>query len=461
MNKSIRQQLLLWLLLPLICVSAINMVVCYPLARHLSEDAFDRQLLNSADSIATRIKVSPTGKVLVDLPPAAQAILRYNNNDKFYYQVVSGAGKSISGDAIPIPPLDLVTPSLRYERIGQRDVRVATISINDPNGNDRAWVQVAETLTSRAQLTEELLTAILAPQVVLLVLAGIAITFGIKRGLQPLRALQKQIASRSKFDLSPVPEHSAPQEVKPLVESINTLLKQLDNDIETQRRFVANAAHQLRTPLAGVKTYMGLASRNNADPKVSRMLLQADSGITRMTKLVNKLLALAKAEPNNVGRKEKQRIDLNGLVSEAAAELVSEAINKSIELVVEPSASRATVDGDPDALQEMMTNVIENAIRYTPQNGTVTIRINADAPHIVEVIDNGPGIPTSEREKIFERFYRIADSDIDGSGLGLSIVKEIALAHQISVEVADNSIESSGTVVRLKFPASRGNAAAV
>lgn len=450
MNNSIKRQLLTWLLLPLAFVFVINMVISFPLANRLAEDAFDRQLLNSADSVAARIRVYPDGKIVVDLPPAAQAILRYNNKDKFYYQVVSGAGRSISGDAIPVPERVAPTPTLRYDRMKNRDVRVATIAINNQSG-DQGFVQVAETLTSRSELTDELLTAILAPQVVLVILAAIAITFGIKRGLHPLKSLQHQIASRTQFDLSPVPEHVAPQEVRPLVESINMLLQRLHNDIETQRRFVANAAHQLRTPLAGVKTYVGLASRNNADPKVSSMLLQADSGVTRMTKLVNKLLTLAKAEPDSASRTNRAKLDLNDLVSEAAAELVSEAVAKSIELVVEPCEDRVIVDGDRDALREMFANVIENAIRYSPEQGSVTVKVVQQPRQMVDVIDTGPGIPEEERGKVFERFYRIADTETEGSGLGLAIVREIALAHDVTVEILDNG-PASGAIVRLRFP---------
>jgi two-component system sensor histidine kinase TctE len=454
-QKSLRRQLLTWLLIPLCSLWAVTTCIAYFLAVGFANDAFDRVLINSADSVASRLQVRK-GKVVVDLPPAAQAILRHTEHDHFYYQVVSGDGRErIMGDAVlpkPIPPW--VDPlRFRYVTVNGEPLRMARITTRiagDPDPTRMVYVQVAQTMNSRAMLTRDIFISIVLPQALLILLSAGAVSYGITKGLRPLSDLQAALSTRSRYDLTPVSQETAPVETHQLVDAINDLLARLRNDLESQQRFIANAAHQLRTPLAGLKTYAALAHRAAENANAVKLLDQINTGIDRMSHLVNRLLSLAKADPVNQSARPNDPVDLNSVVSEAAAELVQEALSKNIELEFEGSAS-ATLTGDAAALRELSTNIIENAVRYTQPGGKIVVRVsNGNGVHLA-VQDNGPGIPPEDRSLVFERFYRVLGTDTAGSGLGLSIAQEIATAHGAKIEI-DSGLGNQGTTVTVHFP---------
>jgi len=227
-------------------------------------------------------------------------------------------------------------------------------------------------------------------------------------------------------------------------------LNRLGEDLQSQRRFVANAAHQLRTPLAGLKTYIGFGKRMPPPDEMRLVLDQLDRGTDRMTHLVNRLLSLARAEPTAGDAQSYSMLDLNSVASASTAELIAESIERNVELSFEGSACPAHVIGDAASLKELVTNLVENAVRYTQAGGAVTVRV-VDRGNIQLIVeDNGPGIPAHERERVFERFYRILGSDVDGSGLGLSIVSEIAHSHDAKVSLSDGAF-GHGTVVTVEF----------
>jgi two-component system sensor histidine kinase TctE len=451
-ERSLRRQLLAWLLIPLCSLWAVSTVVAYFLAVNFANDAYDRVLLNSADSVAARLRVRDD-KIVADLPAAAQAILRHTERDRFYFQVVSATDlKRILGDAIlpkPIGDTSTYKPRFRYATVNGAPVRMARIRTVVGDNREPVLVQVAQTLNSRAILTRDILVSIVVPQMLLIVLSAIAVSLAITKGLRPLTDLQNALAQRSRYDLTAVPPEMGPVEARQLIEAINDLLQRLRQDIESQQRFIANAAHQLRTPLAGLKTYAALAQRSAENPNAIKLLDQINSGIDRMTHLVNRLLSLAKAEPANQLGSNKERIDLNSVVSEAAAELVEEALAKNIDLEFEGSAS-AVMEGDAAALRELTTNIVENAVRYTQPGGKVTVRVANGNGVTLSVQDNGPGIPPEDRGLVFERFYRVLGTDIPGSGLGLAIANEIATAHGATVKI-DGGPGDQGTVVTVKF----------
>lgn len=455
-NSSIRIQLLYALLVPLSILWLITAGIAYYLAVWFANDEYDHHLLNSADSVAARLRSDGT-RILVDLPPAAQAILRHNERDKFYYQIIKTDGTRISGDAvIPGPYLNLSSkkPVLRYAELAGVKVRVARIRVDIPNYPEQpVLVQVAETLNSRQQFVDYILLAILIPQIVLIGLGAIAVWLGVSKGLAPLKSLETALARRSQIDLTPVSSSIAPVEVRPLVDAINNLLNRLAEDIEGQKRFVANAAHHFRTPLAALKTYIYYAKRLPADGEMNEALDKIDVSTERMTRLSNKLLALARAEPPN--RSEKfQPVDLNYVVSEATASCVAEATKRSVELSFSGSPSPAIVRGDAHSLIELATNLVENAVFYTPTGGDISVSVSNGENVRLTVCDNGPGIPVEERTRVFERFYRILGGEIPGSGLGLSIVKEIAIAHNASVAI-DNATNGKGTLVTVTFASAK------
>lgn len=452
-TSSIRRQLLAWLLIPLCGLCLCASAVAYQMAAAFASDAYDGQLVNSAAAVAARLRFDGV-QVSVDLPPAAQAILRHNSNDKLYYQVLELDGTRISGDAVlPKPQSNLESdkPVFRYSDLDGEQIRIARIRVIPPHAYDRpVFVQVAETLNGRKNLTHRILSAIVIPQVILIVLGAAAVSVGVTKGLTPLKKLERAISRRSKLDLTPVEPSQAPSEVYPLILAINDLIERLKHDIESQERFVANAAHQFRTPIAGLKTYVGLAQRVAKEDKLQPILAQLNSGCDRLTNLVNKLLSMARAEPSNK-LPDRSTLDLNILVSEVTSDLITEALDKDIDLQFLPSAGPALMVGSKGGITDLTVNLVENALRYTQAGGTVEVRIEQDENLTLTVEDNGPGIPEEERDKVFERFYRILGSDVQGSGLGLAIVKEIAAAHQAQILLSDSSKES-GTCVKIVFP---------
>jgi two-component system, OmpR family, sensor histidine kinase TctE len=264
--------------------------------------------------------------------------------------------------------------------------------------------------------------------------------------------VREAIASRSQWNLLPVFEVDAPVEIRPLIDAIDDLLKRLNEDIEAQRRFVANAAHQLRTPLAGLKTQTELAMRQKDLTDLQHILKQVHRSADNVTRLVNQLLSLARLEPTNAQGNYIGSVDLNAVAKEATTDLVPYALNKKIDLGVEEANRKAIVKGDADSIRELLANLIDNAIRYTQPEGKVTVKVICDGDIRLLVEDDGPGIPLAERDKVFERFYRVLGNNVSGSGLGLSIVKEIAQAHRAEVSLTSGT-EGKGTVAAVHFPA--------
>lgn len=453
-ETSIRNQLLSWLLFPLCTICCVTAGLGYFLASSYANDTFDRELLNTADSVIARLRLDPI-RVWVDMPPAAQAILRHNYRDKVYFQVLQRDGTRISGDAIlpaPIGPLDSTEPRFRNARLNGEDVRMVRVKVDVPHiSNQSLLVQVAQTLNSRQQMTQHLLLSIVLPQMLLIVLGVMCVSFGVTRGLRPLKALEHALSMRSPLDLTPVTSGVTPTEVRPLVDAINDLLRRLRDDIEYQHRFVANAAHQFRTPLAGLKTYIYAAKRLPSEEKMQTILERIESGTDRMTHLANKLLVLAKSEPAGALEGQFENIDLNFVASETTAEFASEALPKNLELCFVGSDKPAMIYGDATDLAELTSNLIENAVLYTQPGGSVTVRVSNGNAVKLTVQDNGPGIPMEERERVFERFYRVLGTEVPGSGLGLPIVKEIASTHKALVEIESGTL-GVGTCVTVTFP---------
>ena len=467
MTSSIRKQLLVWLLIPLSTIAVSSTFIAYNAAILLAREIYDKGLLNSADSVVARVR-HKGGKVLVDLPPAAQSILKHNYQDTFFYQIYSMDGERIAGDGtLPFDrsAVDFSQPHYSTRIMDGREVRVLTMLFpvashfadetpeddDDDNPPETLILEVAETRNARREIVTHIVVSVLLPQLILIICGGIAVWFGIKQGLYPLQQLSKVLASRSPTDLSPVSESTAPIEVRPLVGAINGLLKMLNDEMEKERRFVANAAHQLRTPLAGLKTYADLALKMNEDASVNSVLAQLHTGINRMSNLIIRLLTLARSEPGVSSQTAKQSTDLSEIVSSVTEDLVPLSIEKKVDLGFESPHEVIIIDGDPVGLRELVTNIIENAVIYNKEGGKVTVRLSKMRSPILSVEDNGPGIPVGERELVFERFYRILRDGASGSGLGLAIVKEIANSHGAKIEVKEGA-DGVGTCFTVIFP---------
>jgi two-component system, OmpR family, sensor histidine kinase TctE len=306
-------------------------------------------------------------------------------------------------------------------------------------------------LQGREDLINHVLLGVVLPQLLLIILAAMAVWFGVARGLRPLRGLQDAVSSRSPSDLRPLVADAAPREVKPLVSAINDLLGRLREDRDAQKRFVANAAHQLRTPLAGLKTQTELAERNLGPEELRHTLRHIRTSVDRATRLVHQLLSLARVEPSAFKTNRLEPVDINCIARDATTELVPQALSKHIDLGFEGLPYPCVLMGDARALFELASNLIENAILYTQPGGKVTVLVESPERPRLLVEDNGPGIPEAEQELVFERFYRALGTSVDGSGLGLAIVREIAETHGASVRLSSRP-DGTGTAASVQFP---------
>lgn len=446
---SIRRLLALWLVTPLLALILVSAIPGYFLAVRAANDAYDNGLLDPATAIANYVRDNEDDTE-VKVPPAAIEALRIDTIDKIFYQVTGPDHETIAGNAeIPRPevPMDNTGQSVYSTAIDGEVVRVAAISIPRRNGN--VLVQVAETTLKRDRLVHDILVGAFTPAILVAFVAVILFWLGIRRALAPLDQLREQIRSRSPGELSPVSDSGAPLEVRPLVGAINELLGRLAQALEAQQRFIANAAHQLRTPLAGLKTHVELMRREasrNGNPALIDMI----AGETeRASHLANQLLTLARAEPGSSLPLARVSMDLQDLVSQSAQAWVPRAVAREIDLGFD--LQRARILGDPQLLRELLANLLDNALIHTRGGGRVTARTRVDAGSaILEIEDDGPGIPAAEREKVFERFYRVPGTTVEGGGLGLAIVREIAERHDAGV-VLRTPDSGRGLLVRIEF----------
>ncbi len=436
--RSLRAQLLLRLALPMALFVIVDSAVSYFVALHFANLAYDRWLLDSARSLAQEVKAQK-GRVTFELPPTALEIFQWDDVDKTFFKIESSHLGFMAGDkGVPAPPdLSAARTQPNYfdsTMRGQR-VRVVSMVIEPKDSPEEVIVQVAETLNKRRGLMTEILLAVLVPQVLLVVVGGFHVWIGINRGLRPLHTLTHEIAQRSPRDLAPIPDTRVPREVRTLTRTINVLLGRLAAAIATQQRFIANAAHQFRTPLAGLKVQVERVVREPHAATMDPALEQIQHCADRISHLTTQLLVLARSE-NALDTQRFSRIDLCDLARDICMDWAAKALQKDIDLSFDGLPDVLPVQGDPNLLRELLINLLDNAIRYGKSHGHITVRLARDPSPTLVVEDDGPGIPTSEIERVFERFYRLPGSPGDGCGLGLAIVKEIADLHgaQICLE---------------------------
>lgn len=453
---TLRRKLLIYLLIPLTILWIFSAMVTYFIARNYANIAYDRALLDSAEAIADQINFKK-GKETLELPEVAWNIIRFDQQDKVYFAVRRADGSIMAGDVdIPVPPPTKVIGQAIFHNstLHGKPVRIASLYDNlDIKGKKQVvqvLVQVAETLNKREILVRETLWAVIVPQLFLILLAGTSVWIVVSRSLAPLEQMRDAIRNRSHLDLSPIEEGSAPGEVQPLLHAINDLMQRLNKVLRAQRHFIANAAHQLRTPLAGLTMQTDLALRQTDPLALQHVLGQISTGVERTNHLVHQLLALANAESNPDLTLKLESLDLNELASAQTAEWVPHAIQKQIDLGYEGPGKSVAIFGQGLLLREMLANILDNAIRYTPQGGKVTVHLTAKEQTLLAVEDNGPGIPPDERERVFEHFYRVTDNGGSGSGLGLAIVREIAHTHGARVWLEDASPQG-GLRINIEF----------
>ena len=448
---SVRRQLIAWLMAPLLALWLIGAFLAYYIVVDFADRIHDRWLLDSAVSLAQQVRVQ-SGKVTADLPAAVLRMLEYDAVDRIYYRVIGSDGSVFAEQGrIPEPPSSGAQPVFYDGRIDSVPVRIAAMRVTGAGGS--ALVQVAETLVKRHTLTREILVVMLLPQLILIATAGVLIWYGVGRGLGPLDRLRSDILRRSHRDLSPLEVTRVPAEVAPLVIALNELFVRLDLAVAGQNRFIADAAHQLRTPLAGLKTQAELAMRED-DPVAMRAALErVRAAVDRSAHLVNQLLALARADHSHEHPLPTVPLELGRLAREATAEWVGKALDAQLDLGFEMLEDTVQIRGNAELLHELLDNLIDNALGYTPAGGSVTVRVARHAQGCtLEVEDDGPGIVPAEHERVLERFHRVEGTPGDGCGLGLAIVREIANFHGAIIAIGQGA-RGRGTRVCIVFSA--------
>ncbi|WP_120495193.1 sensor histidine kinase [Kiloniella sp. EL199] len=455
-RKSLRRRLLLWLLGALAIISALMLLEVRSSASKAANEAYDRVLLGSALAIAERVVV--VGEQLeVDVPYVALEMLTSAAQDRVFYQVVGPGNSFITGyDDLPVVD-DKDIPKngapLFFDADYRGDaIRVGVISRHISGGrlSARFTVMVAETVEGRNNLINEMMTAAIVRQLVLILVAGIVLWIGIGWGLKPLVRLEAALNRRTSSDLRPI-EHEVPQEVRHLIDAINDLMKRLGASIEAMQRFTSNAAHQLRTPLAAIQTQAELAQDEKEPVKIAKRLEHLNRSTKQTSRLINQLLSLARTHQEDENF-HFEAVDLKVLSEEVTRAYVPKAVSQQIDLGFEQQGEIGSVVGNEELIKEALKNLIENALHYCSGNSTVTVRLKQMSEDVViEVEDNGPGVPKEERDKIFERFYRSETRDDEGCGLGLPIVREIMERHNGSIEY-QNVGQGVGACFKLRFP---------
>ncbi len=509
---SLQRQLLLWLLLPQLVLWLVGSMLAYRIALSYAEKGIDQSLTQSVRSLARQVKPVGSG-LLIDFPKAAQAIMEEDPSDKVSYMVSSPPGYFVLGNAsLPAPPDILAASLLEAGQIllygasmaapagdttdapasavsaasdpGQtrlasqatqreaaaeraRPLRVAVMEVDygDATTPQRLRVQVAKSLAVQQRIARELIYDMLVPLVLLGAAISALVYVGIVRGLRPLQRLQAQLGDKigsgnpkPTAALAPIELRQAPQEVHSLASTVNQLLAAVQRSVSQEKRFLNDAAHQLRTPLAGLKTQLDLALREADPAALKERLIKVNSGVERSSHLVHQLLRLARSEADIA----LADIDVAQLAADVAREAAPAALAAGIDFGFE-GAEHIALRGNALLLTEALNNLIDNAVRYAGTGAAVTLRARTEvqAAHssggiwtaqrttvVLEVEDNGLGLGSDSRERIFERFYRASELP-GGAGLGLSIVQEVAQRHGgYAVALA---VEPQGLCVQIRL----------
>lgn len=451
-SPLLRSQLLRWLLVPLLSLLLADAFVSYWISLSFAHRAYDRSLLEAARDVALHANLQD-GVLRFSLPEAAQRVLLADSDDAVYFEVSGAEGHHLAGERISAPQAAQATGAETYydSMLKGVSVRVVQLAIADEAGRRAGTVRIAETLNKRNRLAREMLVAVVAPQFLLILLAALLVWAGVIRGLQPLERLQRAVAQRSHLDLRPLEDAGVPGEVEPLVNSLNGLLERLDRVLAMQNRFIADAAHQLKTPIAVLQAQIELVMRESDPERMRQGVGRLYVGVERLSRIALQLLSLARNEPEALRKLSLVEVDLNQLALDAASAWVPEAYKRDIDLGYEGLERPLWVNGDAARLRELLDNLLDNAIRYSRSGGRVTVRLIAEPRPTLRVSDDGPSIPVEERSRIFDRFHRLHDTPGEGSGLGLAIAREIARIHKAEITLTDDT-DGVGNVFQVSFP---------
>ena len=458
--NSLFGEILDWMLAPLLLLWPISIAATHHVANQIADRPYDRVLIENVSTIA-RLTRLDGDQVVVDLPAYAGALLHGggDSDDKLMFQVRSARGELLAGDeSLPAPSgeNEPVFEAVRFrdDRLDGESLRVA-YQVHALDAGQR-WIiiQVAETRSRREALASQIISGLLLPQFAILPMAVVLVWLGLSRGLAPLNRLRAKMAERRPGDLSPINIRRIPEELQPMIRSFNELMARLEENLQAQQRFIADAAHQMRTPLTGLRMQADLAVAEKDPEQLRRSVEQIAQAAERAGHLINQLLTLARAESSHDKIHRFEHVDMESLGRDVALDWAMRARAKRVDLGFEGWPRPLPVHGVPLLLRELLNNLLDNAVKYTPAGGHVTLRTRADDNGervIVEVEDSGIGVPPEDRERVFERFYRVLGTNADGSGLGLPICREIAELHQADLRLGPGP-NGVGTRVVLELP---------
>jgi two-component system OmpR family sensor kinase len=432
--KTIRGALLISLLSAIAVAGLVAFIAIYYKALDEANELFDYHLQQLAyalrDQPFERANVLSSGE-----EPIFDFVIRvWNREGKQLY---------LSQPHASLPPKPTQS-GLQTENTHQGGWRVFSTWIRGRT------IQVAQPMHVRNRLAASMAFRLLIPLYVIIPVLGVLVWYIVGHGLHPLDDLARAVTRRTISDLSPLPAVNLPNEVKPLVQALNDLLDHLRLSLDRQRAFIADAAHELRSPLTALQLQTQLAERTKTDSERITAFAKQKQGLKRAVHVVQQLLTLARQEPGAAAPKTSS-ISLTPLARQVIAEHISLAEEKTIDIGISHIEETVSVIGDGESLHILLGNLVDNAIRYTPSGGHVDIALGrtGERPYL-EVSDDGPGIPPEERERVFDRFYRRTGTDVPGSGLGLAIVKSIADHHKATVKLDDRP--AGGLIVRVEFP---------
>ncbi len=414
-------------------------------------------LLGAARMIGEQVHLEE-GVVQVIIPPAALELFVSPSRDRVFYRVSTHDGQLLSGYFDFAPPTQSLLPEeFVYSDVEQRGKRIHTVAFAQPffSAPERGPViiQVGQTLDGRNELARDIWVSAIRSQFALFPLLALLLWFGMRRGMRPLIDLRDRMRNRAPGALDPLDTHAVPTEIEPLVSALNDYVGRLDSNMSAHSRFIADASHQLRTPLTLLNTQVVYALRQVDASARTEVLLAMHASVQQSVRLVNQLLAFTMAQAG-IGHPPAQvEVDLQGVVRKVMEAQALAAQERDMDFGFEAQIEYAIVLATPLLLHELVANLVDNALRYTQRGGRVTARVcQIENCVALQIEDNGPGIPLEQHEKVFERFYRLDDSRSDGCGLGLSIVREIAQACNARIELS-TPVGGAGLLVTVLFRA--------
>ena len=450
---SIKRNLLAWLLIPLLTLLGVISLNAYYRSIRISETVYDRALYDTVLTLGILVHAH-AGHVTVDLPPIARRMLEVDPMDSIYYAVKTLDGRTLQGDAtLPLGPVLYARDEVPVFFDGQHQgiaIRISAARIYaEGDSTQPVIVEVAETLKKRQVMARQILQQSIAPVLFFLLLAILVVWLAVHRALRPLLRLSETVNQRSSLDFHPLPTDTVPDEVRPLTSAFNTLIQRFEASYTSQKRLVSNAAHQLRTPVAGMRVLIEAELLDCPVEQQPPILQRLHQSVLRMSRLVTQLLSLSRAEPGLPI--DMTTLDLSALLHQVIDAYTPLATTRHTTLQV-TLVDDLKIKGHAVMLTEMLGNLIDNALRYSPHNSQVKIRtMQRGSSIVIHIEDAGSGINASDVDRIFERFYRGQHVSSEGTGLGLAIVKEIADAHGARVSLA-SCLHTSGTLVEVEIP---------